>query len=53
MQNEMKNFFDKFLDTNRMIFEEMKKTITEEQQSMISNMDSLKKGVGRIIDSTD
>jgi len=45
MQNELKNFFDKFLNTNKLIFEELKNTIGFQQVSLFKNMDTLKSNI--------
>lgn len=49
MQNDLKTFFDKFLNTNRYIFEELKHTINTEQVSFVKNMDYLKKNINNFI----
>lgn len=45
MQNEMKDFFDKFLAANRNIFKELKDTIKTEEISLIKSMEFLKRNV--------
>ena len=49
MKNEINSFFEKFLASNRNIFEELKSTIKTEQISLVKNIDYLKKNVNNYI----
>jgi hypothetical protein len=49
MQNEMKDFFDKFLVANKNIFKELKDTIKTEEISLIKSMEFLKRNVNMFL----
>jgi hypothetical protein len=42
LQNGIRTFFEKLIDTDRKIFTELKSTIIEQQDNMINSLDTLK-----------
>jgi hypothetical protein len=47
IQNDIKNFFNSFIDTNRVVFSELKHSINDEQNNLINSLDELKSEVHR------
>lgn len=45
MQESIIHFYDKFLETNKLIFSKLKDTVNNEENTLLSSLDDLKRNI--------